>query len=291
MRVTQSMIKDTMLRNLSQNVARLERLEQQITSGQRVSRPSDDPIALAAILRLDSSTAQANQHLSNVDSARSWMDATDQALMSIGDNILRARQIALAAPNTATSNSDRDAIAKELGALIGQVVATGNYQLAGQYIFSGQQTRTAAFDGSTSPPTFVGNTNQIARIIDVDVTIPINVTGDQAIQPTLEALTKIRDAVVANDFDAIRSGVAELDTAHTKLLSAQAEIGARTNRLESQRERLEDIKVNLARLRSETQDVDMPAVLSDYAVQDVVYRASLQAGAKAIQPSLIDYLR
>jgi flagellar hook-associated protein 3 FlgL len=54
---------------------------------------------------------------------------------------------------------------------------------------------------------------------------------------------------------------------------------------------LQDIKLNLARLRSETQDVDMPQVLSDYAVQDVVYRASLQAGAKAIQPSLIDYLR
>ena len=63
------------------------------------------------------------------------------------------------------------------------------------------------------------------------------------------------------------------------------------NRLDAQKERLLDIKLNMAALRSEFQDVDMAEAFSEVAVQDVIYKASLQAGAKAIQPSLIDYLR
>jgi flagellar hook-associated protein 3 FlgL len=285
------MMKDTMLRGVMRNMARLEQLEGQITTGRRISRPSDDPVTAAAILRLDSSKAETDQHIANIDDARAWMDITDQALSSIGDNIQRAREISLAAPNGTTSAESRDAIARELTSIIQQVVSTGNSTLAGQYIFAGQRTRTPAFDGSTSPPTYTGDANSLPRVIDAEVTIPINVTGDVAIQPTLNALTQIRDAVLANDANAMRSGIDALDDAQTTLLAAQSEIGARTNRIEAQRERLLDFQVSLARLRSETQDVDMAEALSDYAVQETVYRASLQAGAKAIQPSLIDYLR
>jgi flagellar hook-associated protein 3 FlgL len=291
MRVTHAMIKDTMLRGVTRNMARLEELEEQITTGQRVSRPSEDPVAAAAILRLDSSAAETSQFLRNIDDARSWLDITDQALTGVEDSIQRAREISLAAPNGTVSAEGRDAIARELDSLIKQVVSLGNRQYAGQYIFAGQMTRTAAFDESTSPPTYQGDANSVARVIDAGVTIAVNVTGDMAIQPTLDALTQIRDAVSANDTNGMRAGIAALDDAQTRLLAAQSEIGARSNRIDAQRERLLDFQVSLARLRSETQDVDMAQALSEYAVQDTVYKASLQAGARAIQPSLIDYLR
>jgi flagellar hook-associated protein 3 FlgL len=291
MRVTQMMMRDTMLRSLTRNASRLERLQEQITTGQKINRPSDDPVTAAAVMRIDSATAQADQHIANVDDALSWLGSTDQALSSIGGNIQRARELALSAPTSTVNAEGRDAIAKELTGLIDQVVSTGNATLAGQYIFGGQRTRSSAFDGSTSPPTYTGDSNSMVRIIDVGVTVQVNITGDQAIQPTLDALVEIRDAVMANDHTAIRAGIEALDAGHTKLLSAQSQVGARVNRLDAQKERLLDVKLTMATLRSQYQDVDMAEAISEFAVQDVVYKASLQAGAKAIQPSLIDYLR
>lgn len=291
MRVTHRMITDTMLRSLTQNVSRLEQLQEQITSGQRVNRPSQDPITAAAVLKIDSSVAQAAQHVRNADDARSWLDITDQALNTIGQSVLRGRELALAAPNTTMSSEGRVAIAKELTGLIDQVIVTGNFSFADQYIFSGTKTRTPPLDSSVSPPVYQGDSNSIKRIIDVGVTMQVNVTADVAILPTINALLRIRDAVNANDNVEVRAGLEDLDLAHTALLTAQSEIGARANRLDAQRERLLDIQTNLARLRSEQQDVDMGEAIANFSVQEIVYRAALQAGAKAIQPSLIDYLR
>ncbi len=291
MRVTHQMITDTMLRSLTRNVSRLEQLQEQITSGRRVSRPSQDPITAAAVLKIDSSAAQAAQHVRNADDARSWLDITDQALHTIGQSLLRARELAIAAPNTTMSPEGRAAISKELTGLIDQVITTGNFSFADQYIFSGTKTRTPPLDSSVSPPVYQGNTNSVNRIIDVGVTIQVNVTADVAIMPTINALLRIRDAVDAADNPEILAGLQDLDAAHTTLLTAQSGVGARANRLEAQRERLLDIQTNLARLRSEQQDVDMGEAIADFAVQEIVYRASLQAGAKAVQPSLIDYLR
>jgi flagellar hook-associated protein 3 FlgL len=285
------MIRDTMLRSLTRNAGRVEKLQEQITTGQKINRPSDDPVTAAAIMRIDTATAQADQHIANVDDALGWLGATDMALGSIGENIHRARELALGAPTSTVNAEGRDAIAKELTALIEQVTTTGNTTLAGQYIFGGQRTRTAPFDGSTSPPTFTGDTNSLVRIVDVGVTVQVNTTGNSAIQPTLDALTQIRDAVVANDFPAIRSGIDALNAGETALLSSRSQVGARVNRLDAQKERLLDIKLNMANLRSQYQDVDFAEAASEFAVQDIVYKASLQAGAKAIQPSLIDYLR
>ena len=103
MRVTQSMLKDTMLRGVTRNMLRLEALEEQITTGQRINRPSDDPVTAAAILRLDSSKAETDQHIKNIDDARSWLDLADQSLDSIGQQIQRAREISLAALNGTAS--------------------------------------------------------------------------------------------------------------------------------------------------------------------------------------------
>lgn len=290
MRVTQSMLTDTLLRNLERNANRLDQIQGQISSGQRISQLSDDPIGMAAVLRLDSTKAQQDQFVKNIDDGRSWLDASDQALGSIGDALSRARELALQAANGTLAPGDLNAIASELKQLIDHAVETGNAQVAGQYIFAGQKTRTAPFDASTTPPTYQGDNGDILRMIDAGVTVPVNVTGDSAIQPALNALTQVYNAVVANDPTAIRAGIDAVDAANTTLLAARTDIGARENRLDAQRQRLTALQTTVAKLRSDVQDVDMAEAITDYSTQLNVYQAALQVGAKIIQPSLIDYL-
>jgi flagellar hook-associated protein 3 FlgL len=97
--------------------------------------------------------------------------------------------------------------------------------------------------------------------------------------------------VAANDPVAIRSQLAAIDAAHTQLLAAQASVGARVNRLEAQRDRLLDAHTSTLRLASEAGDTDMAEAITRFSKEELTYRAALQAGARAIQPTLLDYLR
>lgn len=290
MRITQSIITAAVQRNISANLARLEALDNQLSSGHRISKPSDDPLGVALTLKYDSVSARNEQYLRDIDDARSWLDTTDQALLSIDEAVQRANELGVAAANGALGPDDRAAIAGEMKELIAHVASTGNTTIGGQYIFSGQQTRTPAFDASTLPPTYNGDDGVILRTIDVGVDAPINVTGDNVILPALTAMTAIYNAVQANDQPALQAARADLDAAHTALATGQATIGAHTNRVEAQRGRLTGAQVAVAQQRSATLDVDMAEASTTYASQSLVYQASLQAGAKMIQPTLLDYL-
>ncbi len=291
MRVTHGMLVDTLLKNLSGNLARMERVYQQITSARRISRPSDDPVGTATVLRLSSASQEIEQYLANVEQARTWLDLTDQALTTIGQSLQRVRELVVQAANDTLSADDRQAIWAELTALQEQIATTGNYAHAGQYLFAGSATQTEPFDLSTDPPTYQGNNDQLLRLIDRGVTVDINVPGSVAIVPVLQAVKQARDAVASNDPNAIRATLATIDAAHTQLMAAQASVGARVNRLDAQRDRLLDAHTSTLRLLSEAGDTDMAEAVTQFSKEELTYRAALQAGARAIQPTLLDFLR
>src|SRR5260370_6454576 len=108
------MMADTSLRNIEANQARLEALTQQITSGSRITKPSDDPIGAAQALSLQESLDQATQYGRNIDQGISWLNTSDSALGSVTDAGHRARELAGQAPNGTLTPSDRTAIQSEI---------------------------------------------------------------------------------------------------------------------------------------------------------------------------------
>src|SRR5690349_12161658 len=117
MRITQQMMVDSMLHNVEQNQARTEDLQNQITSGSRIFKPSDDPIGVARALNLQDSISQTQQYLRNIDQATSWLNTTDSVLQSVSDSLARARELATQAANDSLSASDRNTIGAEIGQL------------------------------------------------------------------------------------------------------------------------------------------------------------------------------
>ena len=91
MRVTSQMIMDSTLYNIQSNQNRIEQLQAQITSGSRISKPSDDPIGAARALNLEDSIAQSQQYQRNIDQAKSWLNTTDSTLDAVTQTVQRAR--------------------------------------------------------------------------------------------------------------------------------------------------------------------------------------------------------
>ena len=76
-----------------------------------------------------------------------------------------------------------------------------------------------------------------------------------------------------------------------QLSAARAQVGARTNRLETQQTRLKDTELNVEDLLSKTEDADMAKAMVDFSMQQSIYQSALQSGARVLQPSLLDFLR
>src|SRR5262245_14251887 len=138
MRITHNMISDTTIRNMRNNLEKLESLHSSITTGKRLNRPSDDPTAVARTLTYTGDLAAGEVFLRTMDSAMSWMSATDSALDDAGNLLQRARELAVQGANGALTTDDMKRIGAEVDNLLKQMTVNGNASLRGQRLFAGQ---------------------------------------------------------------------------------------------------------------------------------------------------------
>ena len=294
MRITHRMISDTTIRNMRNNLSKLEELHNSITTGKRLNRPSDDPAAVARTLTYTSDLATGEAFLRTMDSSLSWLGATDSALGDAGDLLQRARELAVQGANGSLTPDDMKRIGSEVDNLLKQMVVTGNASLRGQRLFAGEKIDVDPFPTNAGTPgyTYAGDTGQMRREYDVNAYLTINTPGKATFDPSFTALINLRDHLNAGNATAISSSdITAVDQALDTILSARAEVGAKTNRIEAAQGRQNLLQVNLEELRSKSEDTDFTEAVSKFSIQETVYKASLEIGGRAIQPSLLDYLR
>jgi flagellar hook-associated protein 3 FlgL len=293
MRITQGMIADTMLRNVQNNQSRIEQLQSQLTSGSRISKPSDDPIGAARAISFQEGIAQTDQYLANVDQATAWLNTTDSALGSLTSTLQRARELAIQASSETTNASDRAVINTEVQQLQQHALNLAQAKYGASFVFSGTASDQSGYlQAQASGPVGVwqGNDNQIVREISPGVTMGVNADSRATFDPVFTALTQLQTGLATNTTATIQASVGALDTALNAVLTTRAQVGAKVNRLDSLNQRLNDVKLNTASLLSQVKDVDFAAAITSFSMAQAVYQASLKAGAQAMQTSLLDYL-
>ena len=149
MRISTAWSQQLSVNAMNSNQTQLAKLQQQLSSGLKVSSPADDPAGAVKILDLDRTIAKTTQYQSNIATARGRLNIEESALTSSNDILARARELTIQAKNDTQNSSDRLSIKTEVDQLIEQLAGVANTQNAnGEFIFSG--------DLSTVPP-FVKN--------------------------------------------------------------------------------------------------------------------------------------
>jgi flagellar hook-associated protein 3 FlgL len=292
MRVTSQMIMDTTLRNIQTNQDRIEQLQAQITSGSRITKPSDDPIGAARSLSLQDSIAQSQQYQRNIDGAKSWLNATDSTLDSVTQAIQRVRELAVQASNDTLSSTERTAIQAEVSQLQQHVLDLTHSKYGAYYLFSGTASSAPGYTtAAPSPVGYQGNNAPVLREVAPGTTVTVNTDATATFDPVFTAIQTLQAGLTGGNIATIQSGISQLDTGLDAVSVSRSEIGAKVNRLEFLQSRQSSVEVNLTGLLSETKDVDMAAAITNFTMAQNVYQASLKAGAQALQPSLLDYLK
>jgi flagellar hook-associated protein 3 FlgL len=295
-RVTQSMMSSQFLSNLNNNMKGMDNLQNQLSTGRRLNKPSDDPVGISFSMRYRSELSANEQYQSNTNSATSWMSFTDTVMGQAGEVIQKLREMAVKASNGTNPQAALDTMKAEASQLFEQIVDIGNSQFNGKYVFNGEQTDKKPYTLANAV-TEEADTGLIDFEIGAGVKISVNVPGNRVFgeQTDTDNMFKITQdfvtALGAGDFTAINKAIGDFDSRMNKFLDVRADIGAKTNRIELMDERLKDINLNVSSLQSKTEDADMAATITNLKVAENVYQASLSTGAKIIQPSLVDFLR
>lgn len=142
MRITSKMMQNTSLRNLNINKALQEKLTNQMSTGKKITRPSDDPVIAIRSLKLNSSLDKIDQYYEkNASDAESWLELTDSALSTVNSILTNdIRNNIIAAKSSYTTVKDREAVITHLRKAMEEIYSTGNADSGGRSIFTGYRT-------------------------------------------------------------------------------------------------------------------------------------------------------
>jgi len=126
--------------NLNRLTSELQRVNQQIGSGKKIDKPSDDPVAMVGILGLRSNLGAMQQYQENLNHGDNLVEASENALRQVNDLVGRARILAIQQINGTVGAANRASIASEVRNILEQTVILGNSRVGGQYIFGGHRT-------------------------------------------------------------------------------------------------------------------------------------------------------
>lgn len=306
MRITQSTLTNNFLRNLSRNLEQMQSYHDKLTSGKEVSKPSDDPLLVAKIMDMTKNIKQNEQYNSNISDTLGWVETQDTALNDVTSTLNRVRELMIYGANGSLSETDRLAIKDEVEMQVEQIADVLNTNFDGRYIFAGQKTNDAPFEIRDVTPEeeanglkgkildYNGDNKNISREISQGVEIELVTSGSQITQEKElgEFLNKVVTALNDGDTEALSGDLlADADKHIDNVIRVRSKVGAINNRLEASKERNESENLNLNRVLSEREDIDIAEKYMEYVTMATIYQASLSVGAKIMQPSLLDYMR
>jgi len=291
MRVTSGMSQRHVLSDLRRVQERLAAAQSQVSSGKRIEKPSDDPLGAERAMRLKDQLESTSAYRTAVDESRSWLDATDTGLESLGNVVQRVRELTLQAANGATTPSGRQSIKLEVDQLTEQLKTTLNSAYDGRRLFSGTATDTPPYSAATGDA-YQGDAGAVVRQIGPGVSVQVNITGDDVLSGLLPTLRTLSAHLQSNDVTALQTtDLQALDAGFDNLTAKRAQVGAITNRVDAAGQRLDDVYDVASAFLSKTEDADLPQALTDLSAQQNALQAALRGGATLIQQSLMDFLR
>lgn len=294
MRVTQSMLSSNMLRNLSNSYAKMSKLQNQVDTGKKITRPSDDPVVAMKGIGYRTTLDKVEQYQRNIGEANNWLDTSDDTLDKVGSALQRANELVNQAANGTNTDEDRLKIQSELDQIREHIQDLSNTKIGDKYIFSGTNTTTPLYDKTADYPNGYptidpANKSGFEKDVEIEVfdgiTLKVNTNAIDLFKNIDQMFQDIKDGTVEYG-DAIGT----IDTQMNALLTTRANIGARQNRVELMDNRLESQEIIATEQMSKNEDVDYEIAITELITQESIHSAALSVGARIIQPTLVDFL-
>jgi len=271
---------------------------QQVSTGQRVNLPSDDPAASAAYVQLQAQAANVDQYSSNASSVLSQAQTADGVLTSVVSLLNQAITLGTEGANSTTSDSDRQSIATNIQGILSNVVGLANTTFQGISLFGGTVSGKAAFTADSTSPTgytYNGNTGvnsiSVGSSLSVQANIPGSTLFTNSSASVLGALSNLASALQAGNTSTIAIATTDVTSALQYVTAQHAVYGNTINQLTAQETYLSQETVTLTSRENSLVGIDAATAAENLTNAETSNSAVLAAAAKVIQNSLLNYLQ
>jgi flagellar hook-associated protein 3 FlgL len=273
------------------------RVQEQVTTGKRMLRASDDPIGAATSMEARSSLRALEQYRRGVEMATNRTATEETVLTQLSDLLIRAKELGMAFGSDNVSPDQRQAAAIEVESLLKQAVSLGNSRFGEGYLFGGTGPIAAPYD-TTDPGTgLTFTTTSPTGTAQIEVspthTVDANHNGVEVFEDSgvLQSLQEMGAGLRSADRDAIITSLSGIDRAFASIQDLLGAVGSRSSSLQIAGANLDALHAGLVILKSDVEDVEMEQAITELMSRQTSYQAALLTTSKLMGLTLTDYLR
>jgi flagellar hook-associated protein 3 FlgL len=270
----------------------------ELSTNRSVNKPSDNPGAAAQEVTNLAATADAAQYETNITSTQTMMQSATSALSSVVTQLNQAISLGTEAANGTVTAAQQAETATSVSGILTQIISLANTSVQGTYLFGGTSSTTKPFTQNATASTGVtynGNSGVNTVQIGDSLTVQSNVPGDQIFAASsgnvMQSLTDLVTALNANDTSGIETATTEIQSALQTVSDQQGVYTSSVSQLESQNTYLQDETVNLQSQENNLVGADLTQVITNLTQAQTTDQATLEATAKIMPMSLLNYLQ
>lgn len=270
----------------------LARLQNQLSSGKQIQRPSDNPLGTVQAMNLRSGLTRNDQYAVNSDDALAWLSAGDSAFSQMVDVVQQVRTLVVKGLNTGSSDAASNAaLAQQVDGARTSLLALANTTYNGRPVFGGTTAGGAAYDSAGN---YVGDCGTVERVVGEGDVVAVNTKGPDVLgsgsDDVFTLLSQV-SAALRSDPSTLSGALPTLDAAISRIGAAQATHGAAYQQVQRAQTLQTATGTALKTQLSGIEDVDMADMALKVTSANTAYQAALQTTASIRQLSLLDFLR
>ncbi len=296
-RITLVGLNSSVIANNQKTLAKLATYQEQLSTGKKLNRISDDVVAARQSLRYRTDENATGKYLDNIDKSLAFMGATDTSLSEITQLFDQVKSIAVQGANGTQDAASRFALSQAVDSYLTRLVDVSNTVHDGRFIFGGTATtlgKPFAISADGSRVDYTGNLDAFQVQVGPNSSVAVNQDGYALFKEqtdVFDSMIQLRDALKANDSNKVAQLIDKVDASQRHANDLQGSMGGRIQRLELSRTQLEAGRVYQKDLISQAEDADFTETIANMQLTQVALEAGLQSAARTITPSLLDFLR
>lgn len=290
--------------NLARAQQDLRRLSRQLSSGRRLTRPSDDPVAVGTIINARSDLANVVNRQKVLSRAQTLTGPADAVLDNIARALRQVRDIVLGSTQPGLTDAARRSQAQIVRGNRDRIMDEANVSVQNVYLFAGKLSQTKPFGDAAGAVAYTGDSEGVQVWVAPDRPLEITIPGDRLFNyhdasgaravPSVDAdlfalLDEVAAAIEAGDDSRIPALAEDLDALYAHVVEQRGVLGARVQRIDEAARSAADAELIAREILSDTEDVDIATALIDLQHQQLCYQAALAATASLARiPTLFE---
>lgn len=277
---------------------RLSTLQEQIASGKRINRPSDDPNGAEFVIRLKTSQSEITQFKRTATTANQKLTAADDSLSNYENILERVRTLVAQGMSDTATQTAKNSLATEIESLRSRILNVANSKYGDEYLFGGTRQNAPPFDPVTAAPAATPTSAQHMQIEPGTNAIAVGVTADTFLtDATGDIFTDLTNAAAAlrgtgnptTDRTTLETTMTRIATYNDLVNIAHSRIGANMNTTEAALENLTNNFLSLDERVNEIEGADFAETALKLAEAQRTLEATLQVTAQN-RRNLFDFL-